>query len=44
MSKSLGVNGRIGRRIACVLDGEGMELEMFDMEGDGEDEEVEGAD
>lgn len=39
---SLSVNGRAGRRIACVLDGEGNELEMLDMEGDGEEEEAEG--
>lgn len=38
---SLSVNGRVGRRIACVLDGGGNELEMLDMEGDGEEEEVE---
>ena len=40
-SVSLAVNGRAGRRVACVLDGGGMELEMFDMEGDGEDEDGE---
>ena len=41
MGVSVCVNGRAGRRVACVLDGEGMELEMFDMEGDEEDEEGE---
>ncbi|KAI5124653.1 hypothetical protein M0805_004261 [Coniferiporia weirii] len=35
---ALAVNGRAGRRVACVLDGEGIELEMFDMEGDEEEE------
>ena len=38
---SLAVNGRAGRRVACVLDGEGTGLEMFDMEGDDEDGEEE---
>ncbi|KAG6899924.1 hypothetical protein C0993_005314 [Termitomyces sp. T159_Od127] len=36
---SLALNGRLGRRVACVLDGKGT-LESFDMEGD-EDEEAE---
>ncbi|KAH8120371.1 anaphase-promoting complex, cyclosome, subunit 4-domain-containing protein [Phellopilus nigrolimitatus] len=36
---TLAVNGRVGRRVGCVLDGEGNELEMFDMEGDEEEEE-----
>ncbi|KLO20277.1 hypothetical protein SCHPADRAFT_918366 [Schizopora paradoxa] len=35
---SLSVNGRPGRRIACVLDGAGNELEMVDMEGEEEEE------
>lgn len=35
----MAVNGRAGRRVACVLDGDGMELEMFDMEGEDGDEE-----
>ena len=37
----MAVNGRAGRRVACVLDGEGTGLEMFDMEGDDEDGEEE---
>ncbi|KAF5390354.1 hypothetical protein D9757_002903 [Collybiopsis confluens] len=38
---SLAVNGRVGRRVACVLDNEGMYLETFDLEGDeGEDGEI----
>ncbi|KAG5722502.1 ATP-dependent RNA helicase DRS1 [Termitomyces sp. T112] len=36
---SLALNGRLGRRVACVLDSKGT-LESFDMEGD-EDEETE---
>ena len=39
---SLSVNGRSGRRIACVLDGAGNELEMLDMEGEEEEEEAAG--
>ncbi|KAJ3970282.1 anaphase-promoting complex, cyclosome, subunit 4-domain-containing protein [Lentinula raphanica] len=31
---SLAVNGRVGRRVACVLDNEGTTLETFDLEGD----------
>ena len=42
---SICVNGRAGRRTVCVLGGDGMELEMLDMEGEGgedpEDEEGE---
>ncbi|KAL6309999.1 anaphase-promoting complex, cyclosome, subunit 4-domain-containing protein [Sparassis latifolia] len=34
---TLAVNGRVGRRVACVLDEAGMSLEIFDMEGE-EDE------
>ena len=34
---SLAVNGRAGRRVACVLGEEGLALEVFDMEGE-EDE------
>ncbi|KAF9481412.1 hypothetical protein BDN70DRAFT_876389 [Pholiota conissans] len=37
---SLGLNGRAGRRVGCVLDCFGTELETFDLEGDGEDMEV----
>ncbi|KAG6902868.1 hypothetical protein C0995_010037 [Termitomyces sp. Mi166 len=36
---SLALNGRLGRRVACVLDGKGT-LESFDMEGN-DDEEAE---
>jgi len=31
---SLAVNGRVGRRVACVLDNKGTMLETFDLEGD----------
>ncbi|KAF9069043.1 anaphase-promoting complex, cyclosome, subunit 4-domain-containing protein [Rhodocollybia butyracea] len=31
---SLAVNGRVGRRVACVLDNKGTTLETFDLEGD----------
>lgn len=35
---TLAVNGRVGRRVACVMDAEGMEAEVLDMEGeDGEE-------
>ncbi|KAF8203639.1 anaphase-promoting complex, cyclosome, subunit 4-domain-containing protein [Pholiota molesta] len=37
---SLALNGRVGRRVACVLDGAGTMLESFDLEGDAEDMEV----
>ncbi|KAI0684827.1 hypothetical protein BC835DRAFT_1387651 [Cytidiella melzeri] len=37
---SLAVNGRVGRRVACVLDSAGQALEVLDMEGE-EDEEDE---
>ncbi|KAJ7591382.1 anaphase-promoting complex, cyclosome, subunit 4-domain-containing protein [Mycena floridula] len=33
---SLAVNGRAGRRVACVLDDKGLTLETFDIEGDGD--------
>ncbi|KAL5495217.1 hypothetical protein ACEPAI_680 [Sanghuangporus weigelae] len=33
---ALAVNGRVGRRVACVVDGNGNELEMLDMEGETE--------
>ena len=39
---SLALNGRVGRRVACVLDGTGTSLESFDLEGEGDD--VEDAD
>jgi len=35
----LAVNGRVGRRVACVLDGSGLALEILDIEG--EEEELE---
>lgn len=35
------MNGRVGRRVACVLDGTGQTLEILDMEGEGEGEEEE---
>ena len=30
---SMAVNGRIGRRIVCVLDNKGWTMEVLDMEG-----------
>ena len=33
----LAVNGRVSRRVACVLGEEGTSLEVFDMEGEEED-------
>lgn len=38
---SLAVNGRVGRRVACVLDSKGITMETLDLEGYGEDMEVE---
>ncbi|CCM01973.1 uncharacterized protein FIBRA_04046 [Fibroporia radiculosa] len=38
---SLAVNGRVGRRVACVLDGAGVGLELLDIEGEEEEEEEE---
>ena len=38
---TLAVNGRVGRRVACVLDAAGQGLEVLDMEGDEEEEEDE---
>jgi len=32
---SVAVNGRVGRRVACVLDSKGTMLEAIDMEGGG---------
>ena len=34
---SVAVNGRVGRRVACVLDGKGTVLETIDMEGGGDE-------
>jgi anaphase-promoting complex subunit 4 len=31
---SLAVNGRVGRRVACVLDNNGTRLEVLDVEGE----------
>lgn len=42
---SVAVNGRVGRRVVCVLDGDGTRMEVLDMEGeelDGEDAEMVG--
>ena len=37
---TLSVNGRVGRRVSCVLDGSGLTLEIIDMaEGDDEEDE-----
>lgn len=38
---ALAVNGRVGRRVACVLGGEGTAMEVLDMEGEEEEEEEE---
>jgi anaphase-promoting complex subunit 4 len=35
---SLALNGRTGRRVACVLDHKEAVLEVLDIEGEGEDE------
>ncbi len=40
---SLALNGRAGRRVACVLDSTGTSLESFDLEGEADDEAVEDA-
>lgn len=34
------VNGRVGRRVACVLDSTGTSMESFDLEGEADDMEV----
>ena len=36
---SLALNGRIGRRVACVLDCKEAVLEVLDIEGESDDEE-----
>jgi anaphase-promoting complex subunit 4 len=38
---NVALNGRVGRRVACLLDDKGTTLECFDLEGDGEDGEGE---
>ena len=38
---TLAVNGRIGRRVSCVLDEAGLNLEVLDMEGEEEEEDLE---
>ena len=38
---TLAVNGRTGRRVACVLDRAGSSLEVVDIEGEEEETEVE---
>jgi len=38
---SLAVNGRTGRRVACVLDNKGSTMEVLDMEGNSEEMEAE---
>lgn len=40
-SVSLAVNGRAGRRVVCILDGDGTTMDILDMEGD---EDMEGED
>ena len=40
---TLAVNGQIGRRVACVLDGDGIQLESFDMEAEDDTYETEEA-
>ena len=37
------MNGRVGRRVACVLDDAGLSLEILDLEGEAEEEEEEEA-
>lgn len=37
------MNGRTGRRVSCVLDSAGMNLEVLDMEGEEEELELEEA-
>jgi anaphase-promoting complex subunit 4 len=37
----MAMNGRMGRRVACVLDNRGLGFEILDMEGEGEAEEEE---
>ncbi len=37
----MAVNGRVGRRVACVLDDAGLTLEVLDMAGEEEEEEEE---
>lgn len=39
-SYSMALNGRVGRRVACVLDSTGTSMESFDLEGEVEDMEV----
>jgi anaphase-promoting complex subunit 4 len=39
---SLAVNGRIGRRVACLLGGNGTSLEAIDLEGEEDGEAQEG--
>ncbi|KIY52751.1 hypothetical protein FISHEDRAFT_55726 [Fistulina hepatica ATCC 64428] len=39
---SLALNGRVGRRVACVMDGQGMMMETLDLEGEGEGDVEEG--
>lgn len=36
---TLAVNGRVGRRVACVSDEVGLALEILDMEGESEEDE-----
>lgn len=35
---SLALNGRVGRRVACVLDGQGANMETLDLEGDADED------
>lgn len=35
---SVALNGRVGRRVASVLDGQGTNMETLDLEGDAEQE------
>ena len=37
----MALNGRVGRRVGCVLNRETQELEMLDLDADEEDEEME---
>jgi anaphase-promoting complex subunit 4 len=40
-SVSLAVNGRVGRRVVCILDGVGTTMDILDMEGDEDEDESE---
>jgi anaphase-promoting complex subunit 4 len=35
---TVALNGRVGRRVGCVLDSTGTRLESFDLEGEAEED------